>query len=72
MNVPDAPTREHAEKLAREPERVLDAPDQAIVAETIGLMLRDDFEGRIGVYAGAVERTLHLASGAMTGGNTLK
>jgi REP element-mobilizing transposase RayT len=45
---------------------VLTPADQLIVAETIGRVLGEDLEGRIPVYAGAVERThTHLLLGPM-------
>jgi REP element-mobilizing transposase RayT len=61
LNVPDPVTVKCAMAQAKEPERVLTSDDQQIVGETIGLILRDDLEGRVAVYAGAIERThVHL------------
>ena len=57
LNLPDKETQRRAVELAKEPERVLTSLDQKIVADTIGEVLRDDLEGRVPVYAGAVERT---------------
>src|SRR5438046_7801362 len=57
LNLPDKETHRRSLELAKEPERVLTSLDQKIVADTIGILLRGDFEGRIPVYAGAIERT---------------
>jgi hypothetical protein len=45
LNLPDPATVQHAKSLAKEPERVLAPEDQQIVADTIGEILRIDFEG---------------------------
>jgi hypothetical protein len=67
LNLPDKETQRRAVELAKEPERVLTSLDQKIVADTIGEVLRDDLEGRVPVYAGAVERThTHLLLGPTT------
>jgi hypothetical protein len=57
LNLPDRETKRRSLELTKEPERVLNELDQAIVAGTIGQVLSVDLEGRVPVYAGAVERT---------------
>ena len=67
LNLPDPQTVARAEELAKEPERVLNELDRRVVADTIGIVLRDDLEGRVPTYAGAVERThTHLLLGETT------
>jgi REP element-mobilizing transposase RayT len=67
LNVPDRETYRRSKELAKEPERVLTPGDQKVIAETIGRVLSEDFEGRVPVYAGAVERThTHLLLGPCT------
>jgi hypothetical protein len=64
LNLADPVTLKYTTSPANEPERILTPGDQLIVADTIGEMLRDDFEGRIPAYAGAIERThTHLLLG---------
>ena len=66
LNLPDAATLRYATSSAKEPERVLAPQDQQVVAETIGDVLSDDLQGRIAVYAGAIEKThVHLLFGEM-------
>lgn len=61
LNLPDRETLRRATELAKEQERVLTPTDQQIVADTIGEVLRNDLEGRVGIYAAAIERThIHL------------
>ncbi|HTL29340.1 MAG TPA: transposase [Tepidisphaeraceae bacterium] len=67
LNLPDRETHRRSLELAKESERVLTPGDQEIVASTIERVLRDDFEGRVSVYAGAIERThVHLLFGDTT------
>ena len=64
LNVPDKETNRRSRELAKEPERILTAVDQTIIADIIGNVLRDDLHGRVQAYAGAVERThVHLLFG---------
>lgn len=64
LNVPDKETNRRSLELAKEPERVLTSSDQEIVASTIQSVLRQELEGRVPVYAGAIERThVHLLLG---------
>jgi hypothetical protein len=64
LNLPDQITVNFAQSVAKEPERILSNEDQQIIAVTIGEVLRIDLEGRVAVYAGAVERThVHLLLG---------
>ncbi len=67
LNLPDPTTRAVAIARAKEPEKVFTRREQEIVARTVGLILRDDFEGRVAVYAAAIERThTHLLLGPTT------
>jgi REP element-mobilizing transposase RayT len=64
LNMPDKETHRRSLELAKEPERVLTPGDQKIVANTIASVLRNELEGRVSVYAGAIERThVHLLLG---------
>jgi REP element-mobilizing transposase RayT len=57
LNLPDPITVQYATAQTKETERVLTPEDQQIVADMIGLILREDLEGRVAAYASAIERT---------------
>ncbi|MDQ3441530.1 MAG: transposase, partial [Planctomycetota bacterium] len=64
LNVPDREPYRRAKELTEEPERVLPRGGQGVIARTLGRVLSEDFEGRVPVYAGTVERThTHLLLG---------